>query len=355
LSQGHKSTKIKIVGDVGIYKDKSTSFVSNNNQSERTATVDKYSKIGLEEEKKRREEERLRKEREDQERLRKQKEKEEQERRLMEEEAQRQRQEKESQRKAREVEEQGRKAREERESQRKLEAQKKDKDLQEQRAEEERQRRRNEEITRIQSEKEEERLRLENEKKSSGGGKWIFGVIIIFAVLALGWYGTQDSSSLAISTPTTSILKIEPENTNLDAKVVDVKIDHYDVRAGEKLTTELLIANTGIETITSETVEIKTKIKTLDDTLANMALKTMSEEQKTRNYFMDFNTEIKPGTNGKIAAVLNTIEQMQGRSLAGTYEMTITLSVNGQKVEARIMPLTLKSGTPRVFTPVPTP
>jgi formylglycine-generating enzyme required for sulfatase activity len=73
------------------------------------------------------------------------------------------------------------------------------------RAEEERQRRRNEEIARIQSEKEEERLRLENEKKSSGGGKWVFGLIIIFAVLALGWYGTQGSSSSAISTPQKTI------------------------------------------------------------------------------------------------------------------------------------------------------
>jgi len=115
------------------------------------------------------------------------------------------RREEESQRKAQEIEEQGRKAREEREKQRKIEAEKKERDLQEQRAEEERQRRRNEEIARIQREKEEERLRLENEKKSSGGGKWVFGVIIIFAVLALGWYGTQDSSSSAISTPQKTI------------------------------------------------------------------------------------------------------------------------------------------------------
>src|SRR5659263_155945 len=33
------------------------------------------------------------------------------------------------------------------------------------------------------------------------GGKWFIGVIIILAVLALGWYGTQDSSGPAIPTP----------------------------------------------------------------------------------------------------------------------------------------------------------
>lgn len=143
--------------------------------------------IKADEERKKREEERLRKERE--------------ERRRMEDEAQSQIQEKERQRKAQEIEEQGRKAREERDWQRRLDAQRKEKELQEHRAEEERQRRRNEEAARIQSEKEEERLRLENEKKSSSGGKWFFAVIIILGLLAFGWYVNADSSSPDISTP----------------------------------------------------------------------------------------------------------------------------------------------------------
>jgi hypothetical protein len=178
-------------------------------------------------------------------------------------------------------------------------------------------------------------------------------VLILLAVALSGCTGSG-SSITDFSKTTVQVQKIEHENTNLDATVVEVKLEPDDIRAGETVTAQLLIANTGIETITNETVEIKAIVKTLDDTLANLALKTMSEEQKTRKYSMDFNTEIKPGTNGKIAAVFKTIEQMEGKSLAGTYEITITLSVNGQKVEARIMPVTLKSGTPREFTPVPT-
>ena len=214
-----KSTKI--VGDVGIYKNKSTSFVGNNNLSERTATVDKYSKIGMEEEKKRREEERRRKEREEQERLRRQKEEEER------------------QRKAQEAEEQGRKAREEREKQRKIEAEKKERDLQEQRAEEDRLRMRNEEIMRIQREKEKERIGLENEKQSSGG-KWVFGMIIIFAVLALGWYGTQDSSSTAISTPqktnpyvTTTPVAVDTSSSNQKTITNSIGMGFVLIQAGE--------------------------------------------------------------------------------------------------------------------------
>lgn len=180
-------------------------------------------------------------------------------------------------------------------------------------------------------------------------------LLIILAVALSGCTGSDSSTIDSAKTTTVQVQKIAHENTDLQAQVVEVKLEPDDVRAGEKVTAQLLVANTGTEIIASETVEIKAKVITLDDTLANLALKTMGDEKKTRSYSMNFNTEIKPGTNGKIAATFKTIEQMEGRSLAGTYEITITLSVNGQKVEARIMPVTLKSGTPREFTPVPTP
>ena len=151
-------------------------------------SVVQHAEIKTDEERKKREEERLRKEREEQERVRKHKE----------EEKQAQREEEARLRKAKELEERGRKAIEDRDRQRKAEAENRERELQKQRPEEERQRRRNEDIARIQSEKEEERLRLEKEAKSSSGGKRVFGLIIIFAVIALGWYGTQDSNNPAI-------------------------------------------------------------------------------------------------------------------------------------------------------------
>jgi plastocyanin len=145
-------------------------------------------------------------------------------------------------------------------------------------------------------------------------------------------------------------------NQNLDAKIVDIKLEPDDIRAGEKVTAKLFIANTGSEKITKETIDIKAKVKTLDDSLANIYLKTMSDEKKTRTIEpIEFETEIEPGTITTVSAVFNTIKEMEGRSLAGTFEITITLSVNGQKIEARILPVPVKSGTPREFTPVPTP
>ncbi|MFA4956110.1 MAG: SUMF1/EgtB/PvdO family nonheme iron enzyme [Candidatus Methanoperedens sp.] len=62
--------------------------------------------------------------------------------------------------------------------------------------EEERLRRQREEAARLKREQNERG----HEEKSSGG-KWFFGAVIFFAVLALGWYGAQDSSNSAISTP----------------------------------------------------------------------------------------------------------------------------------------------------------
>ncbi len=173
--------------------------------------------------------------------------------------------------------------------------------------------------------------------------------LILIAVALSGCTGSDTSK-----TPQIEVQKFPLANPNLDAKIVDVKFDRDDVIAGEKVTAELFIANTGTEKITKETVEIKAKVKTLDDSLANIYLKTMSEEKKTRTIDpIDFDTEITPGTIKPISAVFQTIKEMEGRSLAGNYEITITLSVNGQKVEARVLPISLKSGTPREFTPTP--
>lgn len=177
-------------------------------------------------------------------------------------------------------------------------------------------------------------------------------ILSILIVVALSGCIGSDSSK---ATPE-EVIKFDRANPNLDANIVDVKFDRADVIAGEKVTAELFIANTGSEKIANETVEIKAKVKTLDDSLANLYLKTMSEEKKSRAIDpIDFETQIEPGTVKPISAVFNTVKEMEGRSLAGKYEITITLSVNGQKVEARVMQITLKSGTPREFTPTPTP
>jgi len=178
--------------------------------------------------------------------------------------------------------------------------------------------------------------------------------IIVFILLAVALSGCTGSDSS--KTTSVEVIRFERNNTNLDAKIVDVKLEPEDIRAGEKVTAKLFIANTGSEKITKETIDIKAKVNTLDDSLANMYLKTMSDEKKTRTIDpIEFETEVEPGTVKTVSATFNTVKEMEGRSLAGTFEITITLTVNGQKIEARILPVNLKSGEVRVFTPTPTP
>lgn len=177
-------------------------------------------------------------------------------------------------------------------------------------------------------------------------------ILLILIVAALS--GCTGSNPPTENAPA-QVQKIQHANQNLDGKIVDVKFYPPDVRAGEKVTAELVVANTGTETIKSETVEIKVKVKTLEDSMANLYLKIMSDEKKTRTLDpIDFDTEITPGANKPITAVFHTIKEMEGRSLAGMYDITITLSVNGEKVESLVLPITLHSGTPREFTPTPT-
>ena len=48
-------------------------------------------------------------------------------------------------------------------------------------------------------------------------------------------------------------------NPNLDGTIVSIKLTPDNIRAGEKVTAKLAVANTGSETINKETIEIKQK------------------------------------------------------------------------------------------------
>ncbi len=173
-------------------------------------------------------------------------------------------------------------------------------------------------------------------------------LVIILLVTSSGCVGPSE---------TTVPPKFELANPNLVGKIVDVKIDRGDdIIAGEVVNADLIVANMGSEKITKETIEIKVKVLSLDDFMANLYLKTMSDEKKTRDITpINFDDVIDPGTVKTLSAKFHTIKEMQGKSLAGKYDVTIILSVNGQKVDAKVIGITLKSGTPREITPTPTP
>ncbi len=177
---------------------------------------------------------------------------------------------------------------------------------------------------------------------------------VVLLLLIVAFSGCTGSKSTGATLPD-ELQNVQLANPNLNGKIFDVKLVPSDIRAGENVTAELVIANAGTENITKESVELRSKAETLDDTIANLALKFMGDDKKTRTFKIDFDENITPGTVKPISAYFQTQQQMLGRNLAGMYQITITLSVNGQKVDAKIIPETFHSGTPREFTPTPTP
>lgn len=171
--------------------------------------------------------------------------------------------------------------------------------------------------------------------------KRLIPVIIVFLVVVLSGCTGQDSSS------ETDGQIFERANPNLNGKMMDIELLPKDARAGEKITASLVVGNTGAENVNSETIEIKARARSLDDLLANIALMAMSEQKKTITFSNDYKEDIKPGMIKPLTHVFPTPLELKGRSLSGTYDVTVILSVNGQKVESKSMVLKLRSGKPR--------
>lgn len=171
--------------------------------------------------------------------------------------------------------------------------------------------------------------------------KRLFPIIIVLLVVVLSGCTGRDTSSEMNGQI------FERANLNLNGKMMDIQLMPNDARAGEKITANLVVGNTGSESISSAKIEIKAKAKSLDDTLANIAIMLMSPEKKTITFSKDYNEEIKTGMIKPFTQDFPTPKELRDRSLSGIYEVTIILSVNGQQVESKSMNLKLRSGKPR--------
>ena len=184
-------------------------------------------------------------------------------------------------------------------------------------------------------------LRLETIINVGDAMKRLISIVIVFMIVALSGCTDQEVSS------ETEGHTFERANLNLDGKMMSIDLTPTDARAGENITAKLFVLNTGTENIISETIEIQAKAKSLNDFLANLALTAMSNEKKTMTFTTDFTEDIKPDTIKTLTRVFPTPRELKGRNLAGNYDITVILSVNGQRVESKTVKLKLGSGTPR--------
>ncbi|MDY6965198.1 MAG: hypothetical protein SVM80_04405 [Halobacteriota archaeon] len=141
--------------------------------------------------------------------------------------------------------------------------------------------------------------------------------------------------------PTASAPIPKTIDTGLDATINSISLSKDKYYVGDTVVAELKVKNTGEVDISSETIEIRATCNKLDDFGGNLALKAMSEEDRSRISTLRFSETINPGQTKALSASFYTPEEMQGISLAGEYDIFIKLKANKKVVDSEKLTLTL--------------
>ncbi|MCK5661150.1 MAG: hypothetical protein KAH86_07300 [Methanosarcinales archaeon] len=169
---------------------------------------------------------------------------------------------------------------------------------------------------------------------------FIIVMAITMALLTSGCFGDDTASTPPTTTPVTTT-HIETGDSAISAQIVSITFDKDNYKAGDKVTAILTIKNIGTDEITSEKIDITARLVKLKSTAANLALKALSDEKKTRTYSMPYKNSIQPGETKKLSAVFTTQKELEGISLAGEYDVYVKLSVNDVNVGSSSLVLKL--------------
>ncbi|GAF77518.1 unnamed protein product, partial [marine sediment metagenome] len=127
--------------------------------------------------------------------------------------------------------------------------------------------------------------------------------------------------------------------------VGDVTFDKSSYNAGDTIKASMNVKNTGTRDILSESVSIKVKVTRLDNWVANAALGSKSEDEKTQTYNFDYTQRIAPGGTGTVSATFKSPKELSTSvgmiSLAGDYHVVMTVSIEGKEIGSRELTLTL--------------
>lgn len=174
--------------------------------------------------------------------------------------------------------------------------------------------------------------------------RWIALLMVLIVVGSCG--GCLDflhREKTVPSTPT-SVTPTAEQYPELKA-LMDVHIGGAP-RAGEPLNVSLTITNVGTVPITREKVLITAKVLELNSRRANLILRVMSAEQKTRQYTLDIRSLIGPNESAVLRKSVFIPAEIKGMSLAGRYEVRMALYVQAEgtglkHVDSHTMELTL--------------
>ena len=163
------------------------------------------------------------------------------------------------------------------------------------------------------------------------------------AVLSAGYLEEPQecTEASAPSVKNNAVSKAPSPPSGIKGSIESISMDKDKYYAGDTVVSEMQVKNTGNESLTSEKVVITVKCIELESFAGNMALKSMSDDEKTQTYTMKFSEVLNPGESKKLSATFNTPEEMSGVSLAGEYELTLQLKFNDRTVDSEKMNLLL--------------
>ncbi|MFC1787391.1 hypothetical protein ACFLY8_05115 [Halobacteriota archaeon] len=188
-------------------------------------------------------------------------------------------------------------------------------------------------------------------------------LVAIIAVILVAWSSTKivecplratsaspkeiprATSASPINSPRPTATRTLPEGAPQIGIIKSISFDKDTYYAGDIITAILEVENIGGADITSEKVTINATCVRLDDFTANLYLKTLEEEEKMETYTMSFSEIIGPGQTKILSASFRTLSEIEYGglevSLAGDYEILLTLNIDGETTDAKELKLTL--------------
>ena len=118
-------------------------------------------------------------------------------------------------------------------------------------------------------------------------------------------------------------------------------IDTSKLKLGTVSEATITICNNGSEAITKEKIVMTATAVKLDNWLANKALNTKSDEERTETYELTFNQPIASGSSCKFPAEFDLPAKVSGVSIAGTYHVVIQVYADDTLIGTRTMDLHL--------------
>ena len=118
-------------------------------------------------------------------------------------------------------------------------------------------------------------------------------------------------------------------------------IDTSQLKLGVPSDATITIFNNGNETVTKEKIVMTATLVKLDDWKISPFLRTISNEDKTETFTLEFDDRIESGESCALCAEFNLPAkvEMKGRkiSIAGTYHVTIKVYANDKLIGEKIL------------------